>query len=79
MASILPPDESRLSPRDLRRRQWVSKIPMVHVGNQSMERSLPRSYDVLGSLRFEDPHKPESVVVAAGEPWFMARFGWDSL
>lgn len=68
-----------LSPRDRRRREWVAKIPVLHVGNRSVERTLRRSHDDLGALRIEDPNHPERVVVAAGAPWFMALFGRDSL
>lgn len=68
-----------LTPRDIRRREWISKIPTLHVGNPSIERTLRRSYDDLGALRIEDPSHPERVVVAAGAPWFMTLFGRDSL
>lgn len=68
-----------LSPRDLRRREWVAKIPVLHMGNRSIERTLRRSYDDFGALRIEDPNHPERVVVAAGAPWFMTLFGRDSL
>ncbi|MFE4545476.1 glycogen debranching N-terminal domain-containing protein [Arthrobacter sp. NPDC056727] len=68
-----------LSPRDERRRAWVSKIPVLHISNRSIERTLQRSYDDLGSLRIEDPAHPDRVVVAAGAPWFMTLFGRDSL
>jgi glycogen debranching enzyme len=72
-------DEAGLSPRDVRRREWVSKIPELHMGNHSIERTLRRSYDDLGALRIEDPNHPDRVVVAAGAPWFMTVFGRDSL
>ncbi|QQQ64406.1 amylo-alpha-1,6-glucosidase [Paenarthrobacter ureafaciens] len=68
-----------LSPRDRRRREWVAKIPVVRMGNRSIERTLRRSYDDLGALRIEDPNHPDRVVVAAGAPWFMTLFGRDSL
>ncbi|MFC7849455.1 glycogen debranching N-terminal domain-containing protein [Arthrobacter sp. NPDC057388] len=68
-----------LSPRDVRRREWVAKIPVLQMGNRSVERTLRRSYDDLGALRIEDPEHPERVVVAAGAPWFMTLFGRDSL
>ena len=68
-----------LSPRDRRRREWVAKIPVLQMGNRSIERTLRRSYDDLGALRIEDPDHPERVVVAAGAPWFMTLFGRDSL
>ena len=77
--AFLHPNERRLSPRDLRRQEWVSKIPLVHMGNKSVERTLRRSYDDIGALRIEDPKQPERIVVAAGAPWFMALFGRDSL
>lgn len=72
-------DTEGLSPRDERRRAWVSKIPVLHISNKSIERTLQRSYDDLGSLRIEDPAHPDRVVVAAGAPWFMTLFGRDSL
>lgn len=71
------PGES--SPRDRRRQEWVSRIPLVQMGNRSIERTLRRSYDDLGALRIEDPDHPDRVVVAAGAPWFMTLFGRDSL
>jgi glycogen debranching enzyme len=69
----------RLSPRDRRHREWVAKIPVLQMGNRSIERTLRRSYEDLGALRIEDPEHPERVVVAAGAPWFMTLFGRDSL
>jgi glycogen debranching enzyme len=71
--------EEHLSPSDLRRQEWVSRIPLLRMGNRSIERTLRRSYDDLGALRIEDPDHPERVVVAAGAPWFMTLFGRDSL
>jgi glycogen debranching enzyme len=76
---IIRPKEGELSPRDLRRQEWVSRIPVLQMGNRSIERTLRRSYDDLGALRIEDPDHPERIVVAAGAPWFMALFGRDSL
>ncbi|MCX2749820.1 amylo-alpha-1,6-glucosidase [Arthrobacter sp. MI7-26] len=72
-------DGDDLSPRDRRRHEWVAKIPVLHMGNRSIERTLRRSYDDLGALRIEDPNHPDRVVVAAGAPWFMTLFGRDSL
>ncbi|UZX03043.1 amylo-alpha-1,6-glucosidase [Arthrobacter sp. CDRTa11] len=79
VAPLVRPDADELSPRDLRRQEWVSKIPVLQMGNSSIERTLRRSYDDLGALRIEDPKHPDRVVVAAGAPWFMALFGRDSL
>jgi glycogen debranching enzyme len=59
--------------------EWVARIPVLHMGNGSIERTLRRSYDDLGALRIEDPNYPDRVVVAAGAPWFMTLFGRDSL
>ncbi|MCU1517036.1 MAG: amylo-alpha,6-glucosidase [Pseudarthrobacter sp.] len=78
-AAFVHSDGEGLSPRDRRRQEWVAKIPVLHVGNRSIERTLRRSYDDLGALRIEDPDHPERVVVAAGAPWFMTLFGRDSL
>jgi glycogen debranching enzyme len=77
--SFIHVDEHGLSPRDRRRQEWVAKIPVLHMGNRSIERTLRRSYDDLGALRIEDPNHPERIVVAAGAPWFMTLFGRDSL
>ncbi|GAA4039536.1 hypothetical protein GCM10023063_26130 [Arthrobacter methylotrophus] len=57
----------------------MAKIPVLHMGNRSIERTLRRSYDDLGALRIEDPNHPDRVVVAAGAPWLMTLFGRDSL
>ena len=57
----------------------MAKIPVLQMGNRSIERTLRRSYDDLGALRIEDPNHPDRVVVAAGAPWFMTLFGRDSL
>ena len=57
----------------------MAKIPVLHMGNRSIEGTLRRSYDDLGALRIEDPNHPDRVVVAAGAPWFMTLFGRDSL
>ncbi len=77
--SFVHADGDGMSPRDRRRQEWVAKIPVLHMGNRSIERTLRRSYDDLGALRIEDPNHPERVVVAAGAPWFMTLFGRDSL
>ena len=37
-APFVRSDEGGLSPRDLRRQEWVSKIPMLRMGNRSIER-----------------------------------------
>lgn len=76
---FIHPNQEDTSPRDLRRQEWVSKIPVLHTGNPSIERTIRRSYDDLGALRIDDPDHPERIVVAAGAPWFMALFGRDSL
>jgi glycogen debranching enzyme len=77
--AFVHPDGDGLSPRDRRRQEWVAKIPVLQMGNRSIERTLRRSYDDLGALRIEDPNYPDRVVVAAGAPWFMTLFGRDSL
>ncbi|MEV7136369.1 glycogen debranching N-terminal domain-containing protein [Arthrobacter sp. NPDC093128] len=73
------PAAGELSPSDRRRQEWVARIPVLQMGNRSIERTLRRSYDDLGALRIEDPDHPDRVVVAAGAPWFMTLFGRDSL
>jgi len=78
-ASFVRHGGGEASPSDRRRGEWVAKIPKLHMGNRSIERTLRRSYDDLGALRIEDPAHPERIVVAAGAPWFMTLFGRDSL
>ncbi len=78
-ASFVSQGGGEASPSDRRREEWVAKIPKLHMGNRSIERTLRRSYDDLGALRIEDPAHPERIVVAAGAPWFMTLFGRDSL
>ncbi|WP_285244013.1 glycogen debranching N-terminal domain-containing protein [Pseudarthrobacter sp. fls2-241-R2A-127] len=78
-ATLVHPEGEELSPSDRRHKEWVARIPVVRMGNRSIERTLRRSYDDLGALRIEDPDHPERVVVAAGAPWFMTLFGRDSL
>ncbi|WP_028272759.1 MULTISPECIES: amylo-alpha-1,6-glucosidase [Arthrobacter] len=79
VAPFVRPVPGEVSPSDRRRQEWVAKIPKLHMGNRSIERTLRRSYDDLGALRIEDPAHPERIVVAAGAPWFMTLFGRDSL
>ncbi|MET3173784.1 UNVERIFIED_ORG: glycogen debranching enzyme [Arthrobacter sp. UYCu721] len=78
-APFVHPAPGGISPRDRRRMEWVARIPVLQMGNRSIERTLQRSYDDLGALRIEDPAHPERIVVAAGAPWFMTLFGRDSL
>jgi glycogen debranching enzyme len=79
MGQIVGQPRGASSPSDERRRRWVERIPVLHIENPSIERTLGQSYEDLGALRIEDPSHPERVVVAAGAPWFMALFGRDSL
>jgi glycogen debranching enzyme len=73
------PISGEMSPRDKRRQEWVARIPVLHMSNRAIQRTLQRSYDDLGALRIEDPDHPDRIVVAAGAPWFMTLFGRDSL
>ncbi|MBO1268065.1 amylo-alpha-1,6-glucosidase [Arthrobacter cavernae] len=79
MAPFAHPARGEMSPSDRRRQEWVEKIPVLQMGNHSIERTLKRSYEDLGALRIQDPDHPDRVVVAAGAPWFMTLFGRDSL
>jgi glycogen debranching enzyme len=67
------------SPQDKRQQAWVETIPVVSMGNPSVQRTMIRSHEDLGALRIVDPNHPERMVAAAGAPWFMALFGRDSL
>jgi glycogen debranching enzyme len=58
---------------------WRRNLPVVTTDNPSFQALLARSTEDLAGLRIFDPEHPESVVVAAGAPWFMTLFGRDSL
>ncbi|TLM87142.1 glycogen debranching N-terminal domain-containing protein [Pseudarthrobacter sp. NamE5] len=62
-----------------RHRHWEQNVPVITVGDASLQALLNRSQSDLGSLRIFDPHHPERAAVAAGAPWFMALFGRDSI
>lgn len=79
VSPIIRPAEGEISPGDRRHQEWVAKIPVLHVGNPSIDHTLRRSYEDLRALRIEGPQHPDRVVVAAGAPWFMALFGPDSI
>jgi glycogen debranching enzyme len=68
-----------ISAQELHQQAWEASIPLPHIGDPSVERSLLRSHDDIGALRIVDPDHPDRMVVAAGAPWFMALFGRDSL
>lgn len=58
---------------------WEEHIPHIHVADETIEATLRRSQNDLGSLRIFDAEHPDRAAVAAGAPWFMALFGRDSL
>lgn len=58
---------------------WRSHSPVLTRADERLVRAVARAVDDVGSLVIEDPRHPESPVVAAGAPWFMALFGRDSL
>jgi glycogen debranching enzyme len=58
---------------------WRGHAPILTNGEDRLVRAIARAVDDVGSLVIEDPGHPESPVVAAGAPWFMALFGRDSL
>ena len=63
----------------LRLAGWRQHTPRVTAGDDRLAQAIVRAVDDIGSLIIEDPRHPESPVVAAGAPWFMALFGRDSL
>lgn len=67
------------SPQDRRQQSWAATLPVVTMGNPSVQRTMIRSHEDLGALRIVDPNHPDRMVAAAGAPWFMALFGRDSL
>jgi glycogen debranching enzyme len=63
----------------LRLAGWRHHAPTFTNSDPRLVRAVRRAVDDIGSLVIEDPGHPESPVVAAGAPWFMALFGRDSL
>lgn len=53
--------------------------PQLLTTNGSAAQAFDQAVEDLASLRITNPTDPESVVVAAGAPWFMTLFGRDSL
>ena len=58
---------------------WRSHTPALTSCDERLSLSVTQGVVDVGSLIIEDPVHPESPVVAAGAPWFMALFGRDSL
>lgn len=58
---------------------WRMSMPIPNLGDASVQETILRSQEDLGSLRIFDPNHPDRIVAAAGAPWFMALFGRDSL
>ena len=58
---------------------WRRRAPLLQTDDRRLAEATARAVDDIGSLVIEDPAHPESPVIAAGAPWFMALFGRDSL
>jgi glycogen debranching enzyme len=71
-----PPSSARPA---LRLAGWRRHAPVLTRADDRLVRAVARAVDDVGSLVIEDPGHPQSPVVAAGAPWFMALFGRDSL
>ncbi len=79
-ASPFPPDRPVADATPvLRMATWRAATPRVTACPQALRTALHRSVLDLGALRICDPERPETDVVAAGAPWFMALFGRDAL
>ncbi len=63
----------------VRARQWRESGPRIMTGDDEVNAMLVRSRLDLGALRIFDPHRPDTPMLAAGAPWFMALFGRDSI
>ncbi|MET8243951.1 glycogen debranching N-terminal domain-containing protein [Streptomyces sp. NPDC005202] len=63
----------------VRTTEWRASGPRIRIGDESLALTLRRSRQDLGALRIFDPEQPDTPVVAAGAPWFMALFGRDSI
>ena len=62
-APFVHPTPGDMSPRDRRRMEWVARIPVLQMGNGSIERTLQRSCDDLGALRIEDPDHYNAIAL----------------
>jgi glycogen debranching enzyme len=58
--------------------QWIAAAPRLISSWEPLGRSYERSLLDLAALRFRTRFTP-GALPAAGLPWFMAIFGWDSL
>lgn len=58
---------------------WRQRTPQLVTQDRRLTEAIRRAVDDIGSLVIEDPRFPDSPVLAAGAPWFMALFGRDSL
>jgi glycogen debranching enzyme len=58
---------------------WRQRAPVLMTADRRLTQAIGRAVDDIGSLVIEDPAYPDSPVLAAGAPWFMALFGRDSL
>jgi glycogen debranching enzyme len=58
---------------------WRQRAPTLVTQDHRLIEAIARAVDDIGSLVIEDPAHPDSPVLAAGAPWFMALFGRDSL
>ncbi|HEX5512735.1 MAG TPA: glycogen debranching N-terminal domain-containing protein [Actinomycetales bacterium] len=63
----------------VRLKEWQRSSPVVQSQDEALNEAMQQSRQDLGSLRIFDPDHPDTPVVAAGAPWFMALFGRDSL
>ncbi|TKA02199.1 amylo-alpha-1,6-glucosidase [Actinacidiphila oryziradicis] len=63
----------------VRTSRWLETGPRLVTGDEALNATLRTSRRDLGSLRMSDPELPNTPVVAAGTPWFMALFGRDSI
>lgn len=62
-----------------RRREFHKNAPSLETADRDLLDVLACSLEDLATLRIFDPDQPDSPVIAAGAPWFMALFGRDSL
>ena len=58
---------------------WRQRAPLLVTEDRRLTQAIGRAVDDIGSLVIEDAAHPDSPVLAAGAPWFMALFGRDSL
>src|SRR6202030_3712324 len=65
---------------DSLQREWLSQATALTSANEDLYRLYRQSVEDMGALRMQDHDSAHDLwLPAAGVPWFVTIFGWDSL